>query len=405
MTYQEQGFAYDPYPQLRQVVAPRLAMLPPAMLQAQIDQTFGMGAAEAVESELEGVFDGIGRAFSSAARDVGHFAQQAAPAIAHVGGGLVQGALAGSSGGIPGIIAGAAAGGVGAGLSRYGTGTARDVGNVLNTGVNFVSQLTPAGRAGAALGGTVSNLGGLARGGPGAGQRAGQILLQGAGNLVSGYTGGAMGGMGGAGGVLGQIGGMLGQSGGQGSALSQVGNLLSSPQTMGMLSGLFGGQTASGQLASAMRRPEVHQAMAASRLGQLGANTIPVGAAGTQVPIANFAQMLAQLAQQAAHEAAEAMAPAEAEAADIAFMSDGDGEFYGDPAMAGDRAVRLWDALNEAQAERLIESIADYADAEYEADGESESEGWNDQYGYDQLDMGDDESLDTIYELEGEDAW
>jgi hypothetical protein len=403
MTYQQMGFSHDPYPQLRQVVAPQLALLPPAMLQARIDQAFGIGAADSVESELEGVFDGIGRAFSSAARDVGRFAQQAAPAVAHVGGGVLQGAMAGSSAGLPGIIAGAAVGGTGAGLSRYGSGTARNVGNALNTATNFASQLTPAGRAGAALGGTVSNLGGLARGGPGTGQRAGQMLLQGAGNLVGGLAGGGMGGMGG---MLGQLGGMLGR-GGQGGALGQVGSLLGSPQAMGMLSGLFGGQSAAGQLASAMRRPEVHQAIAASQLGQFGANTIPVGSAGTQVPVANFAQMLARLAQQAAQDAAESMAPAEAEAADLAFMVDSAGEFIGDPAMPDDRAGRLWDVLNEAQAERLIESIGELSEGELEA---ADDEIWNDdswyaQDDYDQLDIGDDEVLGMAYEMEGNDAW
>lgn len=402
MTYHDLQFANDPYPQLRQVVAPRLAALPSAMLQAHVDQAFGLGTADNMECELDEVFGGIGRALSSAARDVGRFAQQAAPVVAHVGGGVLQGAMAGSSAGLPGIIAGAAVGGTGAGLSRYGSGSARTVGNVLNTATNFASQLTPAGRAGAALGGTVSNLGGLAQGGPGTGQRAAQMLLQGAGNLAGGFAGGGAGGLGGMGGKLS---GLMGGRGGQGGALAQLGSLIHSPQAMGMLSGLFGGQRASGQLASAMRRPEVHQAMAASQLGPLGASTIPVGAAGNQVPVASFAQLLALLSQQAAQEAIEAMAPGEAEAADLAFMADGEGGFFGDPATPSDRSARLWDALNEAQAERLLDFDAEYADADDEAEIEAEDEGWYDQYDYDQLDLVDSDALDDALGGEIYDAW
>src|SRR5437764_114077 len=83
---------------------------------------------------------------TSAARDVGHFAQQAAPVVAHIGAGALQGAMAGSAAGLPGIIAGAAVGGTGAGLSRYGSGTARQIGGALSGVTSMASQFSPAGR-------------------------------------------------------------------------------------------------------------------------------------------------------------------------------------------------------------------------------------------------------------------
>src|SRR3954470_20557135 len=117
---------------LRQVLDPRYATLPDAAIRAHMEAAFGPESAEQYEEYLEGIFDQIGSAFSSAARDIGRFATKAAPVLATVGGGALQGALAGSQFGLPGIIAGAATGGVGAGLSRYGRGTAADIGGALS---------------------------------------------------------------------------------------------------------------------------------------------------------------------------------------------------------------------------------------------------------------------------------
>src|SRR3984893_7337908 len=119
---------YSQYQSLRHVLAPQYAILPSGQIQALMDSTYGEGAAEAYDAYLEGFWNSVGKAFSSATRDVGRFAAKAAPVVANIGGGVVQGALSGAQYGLPGIIAGAAVGGVGKGLSSYGSGTARDIG-------------------------------------------------------------------------------------------------------------------------------------------------------------------------------------------------------------------------------------------------------------------------------------
>jgi hypothetical protein len=363
---------------LREVVDPALAGLPAYALRDQVDSAFGEGFAEAMDADLEGVFGGIGRAFSSAARDVGRFAQKAAPAVAHIGGGVIQGAMSGSAAGLPGIIAGAAAGGAGAGLSRYGSGAARQVGQALTGVTQMAGQFSPMGRAGGAIGSAVSGLGGLAagRGRPNFGQIFGQV-----GQAAMGALGGGAG----------------------GGAMSQVAGLMRSPQAAGALGQLFGGGNGAGQLMSAMRRPETQQALAALRLGQMGRPNIPVGPQQVAVPTSAFAQLLGHLAQQATGAGPAPRAETESEA--IGFMTDGAGEFYGDPASVGDRAARLWDMMNDAQAERLIETL------EYEAWGDDES-AWDDDaesadYAdyYDSLDLADAEAIEFALEAEAHHGW
>jgi hypothetical protein len=250
---------------------------------------------------------------------------QAAPGIASIGGGVLKGAAAGSALGLPGIIAGAATGGVGAGLSTYGRGGARQVGQALSGVTRLAGGLTPMGQLGGAVGSAVGGLG--ARGRPGQRPAAGHALGQLSGMLGSGLSAGGAG----------------------GGALGQVAGLLTSPQAASALAGLFGGGGASGQLSAALRNPDVRRALAALRLGPLGRPSIPVGAAGQAVPTAAFAQLLGHLSQRVA---AEAEGVDEAEA--IGFMTDGEGGFLGDPGSAVDRAARLWDLMNEAMAERVI---------------------------------------------------
>jgi hypothetical protein len=136
------------FPYLRQCLAPRWAEADSALIESYVDQRYGAGAAAYYDSLLEGFFDDIGRAL-----------QTAAPMIANVAGGVARGAMAGSSLGLPGIIGGALVGGTGTALSSYGSGTARDIGNVLNTGTQFASQLTPMGQLGNQVGSTLSGLG------------------------------------------------------------------------------------------------------------------------------------------------------------------------------------------------------------------------------------------------------
>ncbi|MGK9171297.1 hypothetical protein KXR53_33710 [Inquilinus limosus] len=376
MTAYDPSLASSSFANLRAVVDPSLAQLPARELRGQIDRVFGVGMADSIEQELDEAHEGIGRFFSSAARDIGRFATKAAPAVAHVGGGALQGAMAGSAAGLPGVIAGAAIGGAGAGLSRYGGGTARQIGGALSGVTSLAGQFTPMGRVGSALGSTVSGLGGAA-----GGQRRP------------------------APGPLPQPGAAPGAGFGQ---LAQLGGLLSSPQAAGALTGLFGGSGAAGQLFSALQRSELQRALAAMRLGRLGRKSIPVGQA--QVPVGNFAHLLAHLAQQVATEAAEGEADGEGEAAALAFMTDGAEGFVGDPALPSDRAARLWDMLNEAQAERLAEAIGSEELAEaagWDAEDELAEEEYSaDDELYDQLDLAEAEAIDYALSVaEKNDAW
>lgn len=292
----------DAYPHLRQVLAPELALLPGAHLQAYMAEQFGEGAAEHYDEMLEGIFDDVGRALS-----------KAAPVVANVAGGVARGAMSGSALGLPGIIGGAVLGGAGTAMSSYGKGPLRQAGNMMNMGVNTVGQFTPMGRAGQAVGATVS---GLARGGfrPAAFARQGRQLL---GSALGSVTGGAAGG-----------GGAAGQA----------------------LGGLLGSGGAASSLASVIGRPEVRQALMALQLGNAGRRTVPVGNAGTPVPTTAIAGLLQNLAGSAVAEAA-----AESDGAESAleYMADGYGEFVGDPALEQDRSQRVLDLLNHAQLERL----------------------------------------------------
>lgn len=306
------------FPNLRLVVTPELAALPAPALAAHINRLYGEGAAEGYEEYLEGFFDDIGKGISSAVKTVANVAAQAAPVIAKVGGGALQGALSGSSLGLPGIIGGAVLGGTGAGLSAYGKGAAHDVGGVLSGITNIAGQFTPMGRLGGALGSVVSGVaGGNAKGAAGAAVNA-------LGGLLGGPAGGALGTLAGGGGAL------------------------------GALSNLFGGGSATGQLLSLLQRPETMQALAALNLGPAGRKNIPVGSTQTPVPVSAITNLIGALANQASAEAADIGGDGEAQ---LEYMLGESGDYIGDPASPRDRAAAVWDALNNAQAERVVSAM------------------------------------------------
>jgi hypothetical protein len=313
------------YPHMRCVVRSDLAALPDPALVAHINRLYGEGAAESYEDYLEDIFGDVGHAFSSAvntvghvASDVGRFAAQAAPVVARVGGGVLQGAMSGSALGLPGIIGGAVLGGTGAGLSAYGKGAAHDVGGVLSGVTNIAGQFSPMGRAGGALGSVITGLaGGDAKGAAGA-----------AVNALSGLLGG------GAGGALGAL------SGGGGA--------------LGALTSLFGGGSAAGQLMSLLQRPETMQALGALNLGAAGRNSIPVGSPQTPIPVSAITSLIGQLAHQASAEAAAIAGDGEGR---LEYMIGESGDYVGDPASPDARAAAVWNALNNAQAERLVNAI------------------------------------------------
>jgi hypothetical protein len=354
------GYETARYPNLARVLAPEFASLSSAEIRALMEYRYGPGAAEHYEEYFEGIFDDVGRAFSSAAKDVGRFAAKAAPVVAHVGGGALQGALAGAALGPVGIIGGAALGGAGAGLSRYGKGTARDVGGVLSGVTGIAGQFTPLGRIGTAAGPVISGLagGGGLRNAAGAALGAvGGALGGGAGSQALGALGGLIGGGKGGGAGLAALSSLAGGAGG-GQVLGALGGLLGGDKGgagLGALTSLFGGGNATTQLLSLLRRPETMQALAALSLGPAGRRSIPVGSAQTPVPVGAVTNLIGQLANQAAAEAAALGDGAEAS---LQYMTDESGEFVGDPALDRDRAARLWDLLNVAQAERLSEAVA-----------------------------------------------
>lgn len=441
------GFAaaprYPHYPHLTRLMAPEYAEMSGTEIRLVMDSLYGPGAADAYEEYLEGIFGDIGKAFSSAAKDVGKFAVKAAPVVANVGGGALQGALAGSALGPVGIIAGAAAGGTGAGLSTYGKGAAKGVGGVLSGITNIAGQFSPLGRVGAAAapvltslakgnvkGAATSAIGGIGGvlGGPagGAGGALGSLLGGGRGGAASALSGLLGGGGGGAASALSSL--LGGSGGGAASALSSLlgggsggpaanvlGSLLGgggngkpaagSGAAISALTNLFGGGSAAGQLMSLLQRPEAMQALAALRMGPAGKKFIPVGSAQTPVPATAIASLIGELAAEATVEAA---AYADGSEAELRYMTDDSGEFVGDPAMVSDRAARVWDLLNLAQAERLAEAVTAYRESEEGYDDGADDGEYEEAAGYEEQEVAYYESIAEDYgedfsENDGED--
>lgn len=147
------------YPNLRQMMDPRLASLTDAELDGLFQDAFGEGVSP---EDYEGFFSSLGSALTHAARDVGRFAQRAVPVASSALSGAAQGAVAGSALGPWGALGGALVGGVGSALSQHGSGTARQVGQALGTGMSVAGSLTGRGAGGAA-----GLLGSLGRAGSG----------------------------------------------------------------------------------------------------------------------------------------------------------------------------------------------------------------------------------------------
>lgn len=150
------------YPHLREVLDDRFAALPDDQLEAAFEAAFGEGITPA---EYEEFFGGLAKAFGGAVKDVGRFAQQAAPVLASGAQGALQGAAAGSVAGPWGALGGALLGGVGSALQSHGRGAARDVGSAISGVVNTAGMLTGRGGAAQAGAGMLGSLLGQ-RGGP-----------------------------------------------------------------------------------------------------------------------------------------------------------------------------------------------------------------------------------------------
>lgn len=169
MTYAQVGNGPGTlYPHLREMLSPQYAHLSDAELESAFESAFGEGVTPA---EYEEFFGGLGKSLSSVGRDIGRFAQQAAPVAGSVLSGAAQGALTGSALGPWGALGGAIAGGVGSGLAQHGPRGARGVGQAISGVMGAAGTLT--GR-GAAAGGAMNALSGLLGGGRGG--AAGQLM-------------------------------------------------------------------------------------------------------------------------------------------------------------------------------------------------------------------------------------
>lgn len=112
-----QASVQNPYPRLREVLAPEFRSLSPEGIEQLVRVQLGPGIEAA---DLEGFFDDVGKAFSSAGRAVANVATQAAPYVARAVPGIVQGAASGAALGPYGMIAGGLLGGVSSALQKPG---------------------------------------------------------------------------------------------------------------------------------------------------------------------------------------------------------------------------------------------------------------------------------------------
>ncbi|MBE7210010.1 MAG: hypothetical protein INR65_03235 [Gluconacetobacter diazotrophicus] len=167
----------DDFPLLRASLAPAYAALPPDQLAGLVRAVYGP-AAEA--EDVESLFGDIGHAFGSAARAVGHFAQQAAPVVANALPAMASGAATGAALGPWGALAGAVAGGVGGALSQSRNRTARAIGGGIGNLSSLVGTVRGGGPAGA-----LGALGAIAGGRAGAGASPAGLLAPPGGNSAN----------------------------------------------------------------------------------------------------------------------------------------------------------------------------------------------------------------------------
>ena len=336
---------------LRSVLAPQYAALPAEQLAAVMESEYGPGAAEQYDEYFEGFFG-----------DVGNFFKKAAPVVANIAGGVVKGATTGASFGLPGIFVGAVTGGVGQGLASYGSGTLRDIGKGINTGIGVAGQFIGTGRIGSALGGALSGIGQgknvLTTAVGAASSLAGGALGGGLGGGALGQLAGLAGGRGGYGGAISSLAGLAGGQGGYGGAISSLARLAGGQGGLGgavsSLAGLAGGQPGSSasQLLSMLQRPEVMQSLGALAMGPAGRPTVPVGSAQTPVPTNAIASMLGLLLNRAVDEQA---ALSDGSESDLGYLTNTAGEWVVDPSESDQRAALIYELLNAAANERLVQ--------------------------------------------------
>jgi hypothetical protein len=308
------------FPHLRAALAPEYTEWSDEQIDALVAELYG---AEVSAEDVESFWSDVGRGFQNVGRSVGRFAQQAAPVVGRALPAIAQGAITGAGVGGPiGAIVGAAAGGAGGVLSQSRNPTLRGIGGAVGGATQLVSQFTPAGR----LGGAVGQMAKLALGG---GRGAAGGIAQGALSAL-GHQGGALG-------TVGRIAGGL------------------VPQIAGALGGAAGGRGGGGAanaLLGLLSRPETTRALAAAGLGAAGRSTVMVG--GQAVPVQSILSALGGLAGRAAGEAETATA------ALPAYYYGADGELAIDPADAEQRT----DALLELFAVTPVPLVFETAESD-----------------------------------------
>ncbi len=309
---------HDPYPELREVLSPELAELPPEHIERVMQSLFG---AETSAEDLE--------SFWSSLKDFGRVAggvlQKALPVVGTVAGTVLGGPVGAALGGAAGSALSGALGGALSGPARGAGG--RVLGGLASGALS-------------GLGGIAGAFGGGGAGGGGA--TAGLAGLAGlAGRLFPALTGG--------GGGAGPIAGVAGQ--------------LAPALAAG------GGSPAAAQLLRLLTRPEVGQALLSMTLGGAGRRQVAVG--NTPVPVGAITNLLGVLANLASAEHHRATA-GEAVGTPVYLLDDA-GEFLGDPADPVQRAETLLARFAQADALEAAEAAYDESPADEDAEWAQEA--------------------------------
>lgn len=167
-----------------------------------------------------------------------------------------------------------------------------------------------------------------------------QVVLPVAGATVGTLAGGPVGTA-----VVGKLGQAAGQAFSKGdqptSAAPTAPVSPSSPQ---------GGSAAAEQLLQLTQNPDVLKSLSSLALGSLGNMNVKLGNGGPSVPVGGVMNLIGTLAGKAAADADELLRESEHSPS---YLLDEEGRFLGDPAVPEDRAQALYNALSEAENERL----------------------------------------------------
>jgi hypothetical protein len=279
--------SFEPdYARLREVLAPEYANLPAGEIEALVYRRLGPGLEA---QDYEGVFDQILGAAKGVGGAIGNVAGQASPYVGSALQGAASGAAAGSALGPWGMLGGALLGATGGALSKT-TGTARDVGGVINKGIGIAGSVT----------------------GPGG------------------------------------LSGLLGATPTPSPATAPSPGAAPAPAPVAPGAAAPVGAAAAGQLLNLFAQPQMLQALMAMMLGPLGKQNVQVG--NTPVPVGAFSNLAGTLANRASTEAFGL--PSESEDVPEYLTTEG-GQLRCDVADSGARADALWELLQENYAAEL----------------------------------------------------